>query len=61
MYRQLFANSPDLFAEIIHRIDFGNKVVLHEYIYGRNGSRERIEQLIVFEMAGNKIVRLYRL
>lgn len=61
MYQQLFANSPDLFAEVINRIDFGNKVVVHEYIYGRNGSAERIEQLIVFEIAEDKIVRLFRL
>jgi hypothetical protein len=61
MYRQLFDNSPHLFAEVISRIDFGNKVILHEYIYGRNGSSEKMEQLIIFEITEEKIYRIYRL
>lgn len=61
MYQQLFDNSPNLFAEVINRIDFGNKIVLHEYIHGRNGSAEKMEQLFILEIIANKIARLYRL
>ena len=61
MYENLFKNSPNLFAEIISRIEFGNKIILHEYIHGRNGSAEKMEQLIIFEIANNKIAKLFRL
>jgi hypothetical protein len=61
MYYQLFSNSPHLFAEVISRIDFDNKIILHEYIHGRNGSGEKIEQLIIFEIVNNKISKIYRL
>jgi hypothetical protein len=60
MYSDLFLNSPKLFAEVVSRIDFHNKVVLHEYIYGRNGSTEKMEQLIVFEVHDNKIEKIVR-
>jgi hypothetical protein len=61
MYASLFANSPELFAEVISRIDFDNKVVLHEYIFGKNGSDERLEQLLIFEVNNQKIERIFRL
>ena len=61
MYSDLFLSSPKLFAEVISRIDFHHKVVLHEYIYGRNGSTERVEQLIVFEIQNIKIEKIIRL
>jgi hypothetical protein len=60
MFRDLFNNSPNLRAEIIHRIDYGNKVIVHEIIHGRNGSNESIEQLLMFEIIENKIERIYR-
>ncbi|HET6769988.1 MAG TPA: nuclear transport factor 2 family protein [Chitinophagaceae bacterium] len=61
MYHQLFKNSPDLFAEVINRIDFDNKIILHEYVQGRNGSSEKTAQLIIFEIVNNKIAKIYRL
>ena len=61
LYHQLFNNSPNLFAEVISRIDFGNKIILHEFIHGRNGSAEKTEQLIIFEIINKKIARIYRL
>jgi len=61
MYEHLFRNSPHLFAEVISRIDFNNKIILHESIHGRNGSSEKMEQLIIFEIINNKIAKLYRL
>ena len=61
MYHQLFSNSPDLFAQVINRIDFDNKIILHEYMLGRNGSIEKTDQLIIFEIVNNKISKIYRL
>ena len=61
MYYQLFSNSPDLFAEVISRIDFDNKIILHEYVQGRNGIKEKTAQLIIFEIVNNKIAKIYRL
>ena len=61
MYTLLFSNSPALFATIINRIDFGDKVLLHEYIYGRNGSNEKLEQVIIFEIKNEKIKKIVRL
>ena len=61
MYTHLFANSPKLFAEIINRIDFGNKVLLHECIHGRNGSDEKLEQVIIIEINDELITTIYKL
>ena len=61
MYHQLFSHSPDLFAEVITRIDFDNKIILHEYVLGRNGRREKTAQLIIFEIVNNKIAKIYKL
>jgi hypothetical protein len=60
MFEDLFAKSPNLHAEVITNIVYENKVVLHEYVYGRNGSTERIEQLIIFEIKNEKIEVMYR-
>lgn len=61
MYTLLFARSPKLFAEIINRIDFGNKVLLHECIHGRNGSTEKLEQVIIFEIKEGQITTIFKL
>jgi hypothetical protein len=61
MYQQLFNSSPNLFAEVINRIDFGSKIILHEYIHGRNGNNEKMEQLIIIEVNDEKIEKIYRL
>lgn len=55
MYTGLFEVSPKLRAEIINTIAFDNKVIVHEYIYGRNGGEEKTEQVIVFEIRDEKI------
>jgi hypothetical protein len=60
MYEQLFANSPNLFAEVVTRIDFNNKIILLEFIHGRNGDTEKMEQVIIFEIINDKIAKLYR-
>lgn len=58
MFIALFENSPNLRAEIIKTIYFDNKVIVHEYIYGRNGSNERTEQVVIFEVKDQKISRM---
>ena len=60
MYKDLFDNSPNLKAEVINRINYGNKIILHEVIYGRYGKTEGLEQLLMFEIAENKIEKVYK-
>jgi len=55
MYAELFLNSPNLRAEILNSITFDNKVIVREYIHGRNGSSEKMEQVIIFEINNEKI------
>lgn len=60
MYKDLFENSPNLKAEIINRINYGNIIILHEVIYGRYGQKEGLDQLIMFEIVEDKIERIYK-
>lgn len=60
MYKDLFDNSPNLKAEIINRINYGNIIILQEVIYGRYGQKEGLDQLIMFEIVENKIERIYK-
>jgi len=58
MFIKLFEQSPDLNAEIIKTIFFGNKAIIHEYVSGRNGNNEKKEQVVIFEIEGEKISRM---
>lgn len=58
MFIKLFELSPNLNAEIIKTIFFDNKAILHEYVYGRNGSDEKTEQVVIFEIKNEKISRM---
>lgn len=58
MFTKLFEQSPNLNAEIIKTIFFDNKAILHEYVYGRNGSDEKKEQVVIFEIKDQKISRM---
>lgn len=58
MFITLFDNSPNLYAEIIKTINFDNKVIIHEYVSGRNGSNEKMEQVVIFEIDDEKITRM---
>lgn len=58
MFITLFDQSPNLNAEVIKTIFFANKAIVHEYIYGRNGSDEKKEQVVVFEITDQKISRM---
>lgn len=58
MFIKLFDQSPDLNAEIIKTIFLNNKAIVHEYVSGRNGSNEKKEQVVIFEIEGQKISRM---
>ncbi len=58
VYKQLFENSPKLHSTILKRIVIGNKVIDHESITGRNGSKEIVELTLIYEVENNKIVRI---
>lgn len=58
MFTTLFNQSPDLGAEIIKIIFFDNKAIVHEYVYGRNGTNEKKEQVVIFEIKNQKITRM---
>ncbi|OXG02283.1 hypothetical protein BC749_10547 [Flavobacterium araucananum] len=58
MFRNLFEQSPDLNAGIIKTIFFDNKAIVHEYVSGRNGSPEKKEQVVIFEIKDQKISRM---
>ncbi len=58
MYINLFEKSPNLRAEILKTITFDNKVIVQEYIYGRNGSIEKTEQVIIFEINKKQIRKI---
>jgi hypothetical protein len=59
MYTDLFEKSPNLRAEILNTIILDNKVIVQEYIYGRNGSIEKTEQVIIFEINKKQINRIH--
>lgn len=58
-YRQLFAASPNLKAEVISRTTFGHVVVDRERIFGRMGGLESVEMLAIYEVRGGRISKLH--
>jgi len=59
MYIELFNQSPNLRAEILNTIAIDNKIIVQEYIHGRNGSTEKMEQVVIFDVNNEKINRLH--
>ena len=57
-YTALFEASPQLHSTILQRICFGNKVIDYEQITGRNGNPEPLEMVLIFEVEGEKIIRV---
>jgi hypothetical protein len=57
-YSTLFKASPNLNSTILTRTVFGNKIIDHEYITGRNGSDEAIELVLIYEVKNEKIVKV---
>lgn len=58
IYDRLFRASPELHSRILKRTVFGNKVIDHEYITGRNGSAEPLELVLIYEVRDGKIFRI---
>lgn len=58
LYKSLFDASPKLHSTILHRTVLGNKIIDHESIIGRKGSDIPIELVMIYEVLGDKIVRM---
>lgn len=58
LYKGLFEASPKLHSKILHRTVIGNKVIDHESIKGRRGSRKPVKLVMIYEVSGDKIVRM---
>lgn len=58
LYKELFEVSPKLHSTILHRAVIGNKVIDHESIKGRKGSKKAIKLVMIYEVSGDKIVRM---
>jgi uncharacterized protein (TIGR02246 family) len=58
-YGALFANSPDLYSEVVTRTCFEHVVIDLERITGRNGSTECYEVLAIYEISRQLISRVY--
>jgi len=57
-YSKLFQASPKLHSTILTRIVFGNKVIDHESILGRNGNNEVLELVLIYEVEDEKITKV---
>jgi hypothetical protein len=57
-YLKLFNQSPNLHSDILTRTVFGNVIIDHERIAGRNGSSDILELVMIYEVEGEKIVRM---
>lgn len=58
IYKELFDLSPDLHSKIIQRIVFDNKVIDHEYITGRKGSKDVVELVLIYEVKNDLIYKV---
>lgn len=58
LYKELFDDSPKLHSTILHRAVIGNKVIDHESIKGRKGSKKPVKLVMIYEVSGDKIVRM---
>ena len=58
IYTKLFDNSPKLHSTILKRIVFDNKVIDHESITGRNGLKEVLELVLIYEVKNDKIFKI---
>lgn len=58
-YGKLFTNSPELHSTILNRTVFGNKVIDHERIIGRNGNDDVLELVLVYEVKDGKIIKIW--
>jgi hypothetical protein len=57
IYQELFDLSPQLHSTIVKRIVFDNKIIDHEWIEGRKGSKIPVEMVLIYEVKNEKIVK----
>jgi len=57
-YSHLFKASPALHSTILTRTVFGNRVIDHEQITGRNGNQEPLELVLIYEVVDEKISKI---
>jgi hypothetical protein len=58
LYKELFEASPELHSTILKRIVFDNKVIDHESIIGRKGSKDILEIVMIYEVKDGKIFKM---
>lgn len=57
-YGDLFEASPKLHSTILTRTVFGNRVIDHERITGRNGNEGVLELVLIYEVDKEKIFKI---
>ena len=58
LYKELFEASPELHSTILKRIVFDKKVIDHESIVGRKGSKDILEIVMIYEVKDGKIFKM---
>lgn len=58
LYKEIFDDSPALYSTILHRAVIGNKVIDHESITGRKGSKNPLQIVMIYEVLGDKITKM---
>lgn len=58
LYKELFEASPNLHSTILQRIVFDNKIIDHERIVGRKGSKDTLEIVMIYEVKDGKIFKM---
>lgn len=57
-YSNLFEASPNLHSTILQRTIFGNKIIDYERISGRNGNKDMVELILIYEVEKEKIIKV---
>lgn len=57
-YSNLFEASPNLHSTVLQRIIFGNKIIDYERITGRNGNKDIVELILIYEVNKEKIIKV---
>ncbi len=55
IYSDVFDSSPELNAEILNRMCFGNTVIDHEIVTGRKGV-EKLELIAIYQVLDEQII-----
>ena len=57
-YSNLFEASPNLHSTVLQRTIFGNKIIDYERITGRNGNKDIVELILIYEVENEKIIKV---